>query len=76
MIGSISTSVTIDLNYKQYSDIADLHTFQFTVAHALGFPSSLVVFWQRISIQKLTLQITMKSSRHFLFNYTGTSELN
>jgi hypothetical protein len=24
-------------NYRQYSAIAILHTFQFTVAHALGF---------------------------------------
>jgi hypothetical protein len=31
---------TISLNYKQYSAIADLHTFQFTVAHALGFSGS------------------------------------
>jgi hypothetical protein len=28
---------TISLNYKQYSDVADLHIFQFTVVHALGF---------------------------------------
>jgi hypothetical protein len=26
--------------HKQYSAIADLHAFQFTVAHALGFPVS------------------------------------
>jgi hypothetical protein len=37
MIGFISTSVTLSLNYNQYSDIADLHILQFTVAHALGF---------------------------------------
>jgi hypothetical protein len=41
MIGFISTSVTysvlITLKYRQYSAIAHLHTFQFTVAHALGF---------------------------------------
>jgi hypothetical protein len=40
MIGFISTSVTISLNYNQYSAIADLHTSQFTVAHALGFSVS------------------------------------
>jgi hypothetical protein len=34
----------ITLNYSQYSTIADLHTFQFTVAHALGFS----VFTSRI----------------------------
>jgi hypothetical protein len=37
MIGFISTSVISSLNYHQYSAIADLHNFQFTVAHALGF---------------------------------------
>jgi hypothetical protein len=31
---------TVSLNYKPYSSIADLHTFQFTVAHALGFSVS------------------------------------
>jgi hypothetical protein len=37
MIGFIGTSVTLSLNYNQYSDIADLHNLQFNVAHALGF---------------------------------------
>jgi hypothetical protein len=40
MIGFTRTSVTNSLNYSQYSAIADLHTFQFTVAHALGFSVS------------------------------------
>jgi hypothetical protein len=43
MIGFISTLVTISLNhtyYRQYSAIDDLHTLQFTVAHALGFSVS------------------------------------
>jgi hypothetical protein len=40
MIGFIGTSVTVSLNYNQYSAIADLHTFQFTVAHAVGFSVS------------------------------------
>jgi deoxyribodipyrimidine photolyase len=31
------TSVTVYLNYNQYSAIADLHTIQFTVSHELGF---------------------------------------
>jgi hypothetical protein len=31
--------------YKPYSPIADLHIFQFTAAHALGFQSPLVVAW-------------------------------
>jgi hypothetical protein len=41
MIAFISTLVThsllITLKYRQYSANADLHPFQFTVAHALGF---------------------------------------
>jgi hypothetical protein len=37
MTGFISTLVTISLNYREYSAIADLHTFQSTVAYALGF---------------------------------------
>jgi hypothetical protein len=41
MIGFISTSVTISLNYNQYSAIADLHIFQFTVAHPLGISVSI-----------------------------------
>jgi hypothetical protein len=40
MIGFIGNSVTIALNYMPYSSIADLHTFQFTAAHALGFSVS------------------------------------
>jgi hypothetical protein len=32
---------TVSLNYKQYSPIADLHTLQFTVAHAIGFLVSI-----------------------------------
>jgi hypothetical protein len=35
---------TISFNHNQYSALADLHTFQFTVAHALGFS----VFTSRI----------------------------
>jgi hypothetical protein len=38
MTGFISTSVTISLNRNEYSAIADLHNFQFTAAHARGFP--------------------------------------
>jgi hypothetical protein len=40
MIGFIGTSLTISLNYNQYSAIAILHAFQFNVAHALGFSVS------------------------------------
>jgi hypothetical protein len=38
--GIISTSVTVYLNYNQYSAITDLRNFQFTVTHALGFSFS------------------------------------
>jgi hypothetical protein len=54
----------------KYSAIADLHNFQFTVAHALGVSIS----WQRISTQKLALQITMKTSCYFVFSHSGTAE--
>jgi hypothetical protein len=37
MIEFIYTSITISLNYNTYSTAADLHTLQFTVAHALEF---------------------------------------
>jgi hypothetical protein len=40
MTGFIGTSVTIYLNYNQYIAFGDLHTFQFTVAHALEFSVS------------------------------------
>jgi hypothetical protein len=37
MIGFIDTSDAISVNYNQYSTIANLHSFQFTVAYSLGF---------------------------------------
>jgi hypothetical protein len=40
----ISTSVTVSLNYNQYSAVANLDTFQFIVTHALG----LSVFTNRL----------------------------
>jgi hypothetical protein len=36
MIGFIGASLQLHLLNNQYSAIADLHTFQFIVAHALG----------------------------------------
>jgi hypothetical protein len=36
MIGFISTLVTSSLNHSYYSAVADLRTFQFTVAYAIG----------------------------------------
>jgi hypothetical protein len=69
MIRFISTSVTIPRNCNQYSVIADLHTLQFTVAHALGFS----VFTSRLlatETQKLELQITIKSSCYLFSNHS------
>jgi hypothetical protein len=40
IIGFIGTSVTISLNYKPYSAIADLHTFHFPAVQPLGFSVS------------------------------------
>jgi hypothetical protein len=40
MTGFINTSVTISLNYNQYSAVADVHNLQFTVPYALGFSVS------------------------------------
>jgi hypothetical protein len=41
MIGFIGPSLyNLSLNYNQYSATTDLHNFQFTVAHALGFSVS------------------------------------
>jgi hypothetical protein len=42
MIEFISALVTSSQNHTQYSAIADLHTFQFTVAHVLGFLVSTI----------------------------------
>jgi hypothetical protein len=49
MTGFIGTLVTISLNYKYYSAIADLHTLQVTVTHAL----SLSVFISRLLVTEL-----------------------
>jgi hypothetical protein len=76
MIRFIGTSVAVSLTFKQYSTIADLHTLQFIIAHAEDYQFPLVISWQRISTQKLALQIIMQSSCHFLFSHPGTSELN
>jgi hypothetical protein len=76
MIGFIGTSVTSSRNHTYYSAIADLHNLQFTVGHALGFYVSTSRLLEQISTQKLSLQITIKSSCQFVFNHSGTSELN
>jgi hypothetical protein len=53
MIGFIGTSFTISLNYNQYSAIADLHTFQFNVPHALW----LSVFTSRLLATDLNIEV-------------------
>jgi hypothetical protein len=76
MIGFIGTWFTVFLNYNQYNTIADLHKLQFTVAHALGFS----VFTSRLLGTDLNTETSTsnhyEASCHFLFNHTGTSELN
>jgi hypothetical protein len=65
MIGFINTLVTTSLNhiyYRQYSAIADLHTFQFTVAHALGF----IVFTNRLLVTDLHTETSTVSLSHAL----------
>jgi hypothetical protein len=47
-------SVTSSLNHTYYSAIADLHTFQSTVAHSLGFP----VFTSRLLATDLKTEIS------------------
>jgi hypothetical protein len=68
MIWFISTSVThsllITLKYRQCSAFADLHTFQFTDAHTLGF------CFHCLSCNNGSLQITMKSSCYFVFSHS------
>jgi hypothetical protein len=72
MIGFSSTSVTISLNYSQYNAIADLHTSQFTVAHALGFSISI----SRLLATDLNTETSTSNHYDVLFNHPGTSELN
>jgi hypothetical protein len=75
MIGFISTSITSSLNHTCYNTIADLHNFQSTVAHALGFS----VFTS--SLLATYLNTETSTSDHyevflpFLRNHSGTSEV-
>jgi hypothetical protein len=70
MIGFIDTLYTVLDDYRQYSAVAILHTFQFTVAHALGFPA----FCNRILATDLSQShwqfiSHMKSSFHSLIHF-------
>jgi hypothetical protein len=74
MIGFISTLVTSSLNYHKYSAIADLHTFQSTVAHALGFSVSI----SRPLAMDLNTEISTSNCYEVLLLFclqSGTSEL-
>jgi hypothetical protein len=70
MIGFIGTSVTISLSYNQYSAIADLHTFQFTVAHALGFS----VFTSRLVATDLNTNTVTSNHLPFLVQSPWTAD--
>jgi hypothetical protein len=73
MIGFIDPSLyNLSLNWNPYSAVADLHTFQFTAAHALGFSvSTSRCLVADLTTQELSLQVTIKSSSHFFLNYLG-----
>jgi hypothetical protein len=58
MISFIGTSVTISLNYNQYSAIVDLPNSQFTVANAL----ELSVFTNRLPATALNTETSTSNS--------------
>jgi hypothetical protein len=63
MTGFISTSVTGSLLITINTALSLIYTLPSPLLHThWDSQSSLVVSWQRISTQKLELQITMKSS--------------
>jgi hypothetical protein len=72
MIGSVSTSVTISLNYNQYRAIADLHTFQLTVAHALGF----AVFIGRLLATDLNTETSISNHNEVFLPFLVQSPCN
>jgi hypothetical protein len=66
IIGFIDTLYTILETTGNYSEAADLHNLQFTVTHALGSQSSLVLSWQPIFTQYL-YQSHSNCSTHEVF---------
>jgi hypothetical protein len=83
MIGFISTSVThtllITLKYRQYSAIADLHTFKLTVAYALGFPvftSRLLATDLNTQTVKVSLNYTLPIPLHYSTHKVFKSQVN
>jgi hypothetical protein len=53
MIGFIALCIFTTRDYRQYSAIADLHTFQFTATHEPGFS----VFTSRILATDLSVSL-------------------
>jgi hypothetical protein len=80
MIGFISSWVThlllVTLRHGQYSAIADIHIFQFTVAHALGFflsTSRLLATDFDTNYHSLTLQMLHKNQ--VLYSHVKSSQV-
>jgi hypothetical protein len=67
MIGFIAPYTIITRDYRQYSAIADVHTFQFTAPHALGFSvSTSRILATDLSKSHCNIKLHMKSSFHSL----------
>jgi hypothetical protein len=62
MVGFIYTLFTHYRNYRQYSAIADLHTLQFIVTHALGFSAFTSLIQATDFIRVCHFKSYMKSS--------------
>jgi hypothetical protein len=69
IIGFIGISVTLSLNYNQYSAITDLHNLQFTVTRTLR----ISVFTSHILVTELNSLTVTKSSIHTLCLHRPTS---
>jgi hypothetical protein len=65
MIGFIALYTSTARNYRQYSPVDILHTFQFTVTHTLGFS----VFTSRILVTDLS-----QSHCHFKSHMESSSQ--
>jgi hypothetical protein len=54
---------------KQHSDIADLHTLQFTITRTVRYSVFITVSWQRIQQSHCHFKLHMKSSLHRLIPF-------
>jgi hypothetical protein len=61
-----SQVLLLTLKYRQYSVVAGLHTFQFTVAHSLGFP----VFIARLLATDLNTETINSLSESYTPGFT------